>query len=133
MSVLCSEDLIISQYPLLHDIFLHMPCGAAMHRLVCDLDGTPIDYYTTEVNPWFSRILKVDASTVIGELASTKISRSELDHWLSIFGPVAMEGHTRSYVMYSPANDMRYIGTAICPQKGFFFVMFNRQSGTMID
>ncbi len=127
MRAVRDEERIIAQYPLLHDIFVHMPCAAAMHKIVCDSDGTAVDYYTTEVNPLFERLLGVDAASVLGKLASEKLQHEELRHWLSIFGPVALEGHARTYVMHSSLNDAAFTGTALCPRKGYFFVMFTRQ------
>lgn len=103
-----------------------IPCGAAMHRIVCDDAGTAVDYVTTRVNPAFKALLGVPPESVVGFKASEHLSREELRHWLRIFAPVALEGKTITYTMYSSKNKQAFSGTAICPERGMFFVMFVR-------
>jgi hypothetical protein len=103
-----------------------IPCGAALHRIICDAAGTAVDYVTTRVNPAFKALLGVSAETVVGFKASEHLSPEELRHWLRIFAPVALEGKTITYTMYSVKNKQAFSGTAICPERGMFFVMFVR-------
>ncbi len=114
----------IKKKPVLGRIFMDMPCGAAMHRLVCDASGRPVDYVTTEVNAMFTALLGAKAETVEGVPASEHLSPEELSHWLEIFAPVALEGRPRRYTMYSPNRETTFTGTVLCPCPGWFFVMF---------
>lgn len=117
-------ERILSSSPFLYTIFTEMPCGAALHKLVCDENGKAIDYYVTEVNPQFSALMNIEPEDVIGKRASLRLPQEELNHWLDILAPVALEGKNARYRMYSPYKRKTFTSTAICPQKGYFFVMF---------
>lgn len=103
-----------------------MPIGAALHRIICDDEGNAIDYVTTAVNPMFITLIEIKEENVIGIRASEHLSPEELAHWLRVFAPVALEGKIMTYTMYSPRNKLAFNGTAICPEKGYFFVMFDK-------
>lgn len=105
-------------------LFDGMPCGAAMHRILCDDGGAAIDYIVTSVNPAFISLLGVPEETIVNVRASERLSPEELRHWLRVFAPVALEGKTTTYTLYSPRNRQAYYSTAISPERGFFFVMF---------
>jgi len=119
-----TEDLTIRNKPTLFRVFMDMPCGAAMHRIVCDPEGRPVDYVTTEVNAMFTALLGTKADAVVGVPASEHLSRDELNHWLEVFSPVALRGESRFYTMYSSHRETTFNGTALCPKPGYFFVMF---------
>lgn len=113
-------------YDFIAKLIDEMPCGAAMNTIVCDAEGAPVDYVTTRVNPAFCALLGVSAESVVDSRASEHLSAEELRHWLRIFAPVALEGKTSTYTMYSPKNKQAFYGTVICPERGRFFVMFVR-------
>lgn len=116
----------VSEYGFITKFIDEIPCGAAMNTLVCDASGAPVDYVTTRVNPAFCAMLGVSAESVIDTRASDHLSTEELRHWLRIFAPVALEGKTLTYTMYSAKNKQAFYGTAICPERYRFFVMFVR-------
>jgi PAS domain S-box-containing protein len=105
-------------------LFSEMFAGFALHEIVCDNQGNPVDYITLEVNKAFETHLGAAHDAVVGKRASEILPRSELDHWLGIFGPVALTGEPAHYEMYSPLNDKHFEGTAYCPEKGKFAVTF---------
>lgn len=102
----------------------NMPCGAALHKLIVDERGKPVDYETVEVNERFCEILGVDASEVLNIPAGKHLAAHELKHWLDIFAPVALGSRCRKYTMYSSARNQRFSGSVISPAKGYFFVVF---------
>lgn len=106
-------------------LFKEMRSGAAYHRIICDENGTPIDYITLAVNDNFLSMLDVNEKQVLNISASSNLSQDELKHWLDIFGPVALEGKTVHYEMFSYKNDRIFSGKAVCPKKGYFLVLFN--------
>ncbi|HPS44362.1 MAG TPA: hypothetical protein PK542_07735 [Treponemataceae bacterium] len=110
----------------LERIFVEMPCGAAMHRMVRDEIGEAVDYVTTSVNPAFSKLLEVTEESVIGVKASERLSPKELRHWLRVFEPVALEGKTTTFTLYSAKSRQAYYGTAICPERDSFLIMFTK-------
>jgi hypothetical protein len=120
-----SDDVHLLRDPFLRLVFSEMPCGAAMQKIILDDAGNPVDYVTLEVNRLFEAYLHVSSKSVVGELASNHLAQDELRHWLSIFGPVATKGQSSVYTMYSSANGKTFKGVAVCPEPGFFFVMFS--------
>lgn len=113
----------------LEKVFQNMPCGAALQQIICDSGGNAVDYVTLKVNPSFCAMLEVESEAVIGLRASDHLSANELRHWLGIFGPVALEERTTRYLMYSPRHRKTLQGTALCPRKGFAFVMIEEVAG----
>jgi PAS domain-containing protein len=47
-------------------LFEHMEEGVALHELVLDANGTPIDYLTLDVNPQFEAYTGARRSAVVG-------------------------------------------------------------------
>jgi PAS domain-containing protein len=105
-------------------VFTNMPCGAALQEIICDSAGAAVDYMTLEVNPLFGALLGIDPADVIGSRASEHLPSEELRHWLGIFGPVALEERATRYVMHSPLHHKTFQGIALCPRKGYCFIMF---------
>src|SRR3972149_1343414 len=111
-----------------HALFSEMYSGSALHELVHDDTGTPVDYVTLEVNKAYEVLLQVDKSAVIGRKASEILPQGELEKWLGIFAPVALTGKSTHYEMYSPLNDKYFEGVAYCPEKGKSAVIFSEVS-----
>jgi len=119
-----SFDESIRNNSLYLQVFQEMPCGAALHKIVCDDQGKAIDYVALEVNKKFLALLGVTSEEIIGIKASMRLPLAELQYWLDIFGTVALEGKTGQYKMFSPFNKTHYEGKVICPKKGYFIAMF---------
>jgi PAS domain-containing protein len=114
------------QREFLERLFVEMPCAAAMHRIVCDETGEAVDYAVTRVNPAFCTLLETTEESVVEVNGSKRLSPKELRHWLRVFAPVALEGKTTNFTIYSQKTQQAYYGTAICPERGSFFVMFRK-------
>lgn len=120
------ENIMLQESDLdLSVIFHEMPCGAALHKLECDISGLPVDYIPLMVNKAFGRIMGVEEKAILGIKAGDRLSRQELAYWLELFAPVALEGKTVHFQMSGISGKRPLHGTAVCPAKGFFFVMFS--------
>jgi PAS domain S-box-containing protein len=106
-------------------LFSEMLAGSALHEIVCDETGTPVDYVTLEINRAYETILDTERAEVIGKRASAILPRDELDDWLEIFGPVALTGQSTRYKLYSPYNQKHFEGTAYSPAQGQFAATFH--------
>ncbi|MBI5034331.1 MAG: PAS domain S-box protein [Chloroflexi bacterium] len=105
-------------------LFENMANGSALHEIICDEHGKPIDYVTLEVNSEYERLLGVKREMVIGQRAYQTVP--ELDReWLDIFGHVALTGEPRHYVQYASNLAKWFEGSAYCPTKGQFCVTFH--------
>lgn len=106
-------------------LFSEMQSGFSLNEIICDDKGNPVDYVTVEVNQAFESLLGLTREAVLNQKVSNFLSKSELDHWLGIFGPVALTGKSASYEMYSPHNDKHFEGITYSPERGKFAVVFN--------
>lgn len=105
-------------------LFTEMLSGFALHEVLCDSAGHAVDYVTLEVNAAYESLLNTSRTMVIGKRASEILPPEELDHWLHIFGPVALTGKSTHYEIYSPTNKKHFEGVAYCPEKGKFAGVF---------
>ena len=105
-------------------LFSEMLPGCALHEIICDAEGRPVDYVTLDVNHSFEKLLNVRLEDVVGVKASEILPKDELKKWVGIFGPVALEEKSIPYEMYSPLNQKYFEGTAYCPERGKFAVTF---------
>jgi len=106
-------------------LFSEMNMGCALHEIMCDEAGKPVDYVTLDVNDAFERILKLKRAEVIGKRASTILPAEELSRWVAIFGPVALTGISSSFEVYSATNQRYFEGNAYCPESGKFAATFS--------
>ena len=105
-------------------LFTEMGHGFALHQLIFDETGAPVDYVTFEVNRGYEQLMGVPASAVVGHRASEFLPETELRQWLAVFAKVATEGSDARYEVYSPANNRHFSGYAYSTRKDQFAVVF---------
>ena len=105
-------------------LFSEMLSGCSIQEIICDEQGSPIDYITLNVNKSFERILKVRRENVVGKRASEILPLEELNKWLEIFGDVAITGTPKHYEQFSPSNNRFFEGVVFSPKLGQFAVTF---------
>ncbi len=105
-------------------LFTEMNEGFTLNEIICDRKGRPVDYMTLDINKSIEQLLNVKKEDIVGKNASHFLSHEELKRWLNIFGPVALEGKSTYYEMYSPGNKKYFSGNAYCPEIGRFAVTF---------
>ncbi len=106
-------------------LFEGMVSGFALHEIVFDEDGKPVDYITLEVNHEFERLLNTTRENVIGKKAYETIPGLD-KKWLDIFSKVVLTGEPLSYEEYASNLGKWFFGTVFSPQK-------NLVAGTFID
>jgi PAS domain S-box-containing protein len=104
-------------------LFNGMTEGFALHEIVCDDRGTPIDYRFLDVNPAFERLTGLARSEVVGRLCS-EVLPDEVEYWLGKYGPVALDGDPIRFESPSSALGRLYEVLAYCPARGRFAVVF---------
>ena len=72
------------------DLFEHMLDGFALHQIILDENGAPIDYRFLDVNPAFERMTGLTAAAVIGRTVREVIPGIE-PIWIKTYGNVALE------------------------------------------
>ena len=104
-------------------LFEQMVSGFALHRLVYDAQGKPVDYITLDVNPEFERLLNTSREQIIGKKAYETIPGLD-KKWLDIFNRVALTRTPYSYEEYASNLDRWFAGTVFCPEKGIIAETF---------
>ncbi len=105
-------------------LFTEMLAGCALHEVIYDPAGAPVDYITLEVNNAYEAIMGVAKEDVIGRKASEILPEQELKCWMEVFGPVVLTGKSTEYELFSSLNKKYFTGTAYCPLPGKFAVTF---------
>ncbi|MBI5014356.1 MAG: PAS domain S-box protein [Deltaproteobacteria bacterium] len=81
-------------------IFDTMCEGFALHEVLCDEGGEPVDYRFLEINPAFERQTGLKARDLLGRTARDVLPRLEAI-WLERFGRVALTGVPDHFESYS--------------------------------
>ncbi|MBI5652699.1 MAG: PAS domain S-box protein, partial [Chloroflexi bacterium] len=104
-------------------LFREMLDGFALHEIICDADGAPVDYRFLEVNPAFERLTGLNATAIIGKTVREVIPAIE-SNWINIYGQVALTGAPTQFENYASAIGKYYSVTAFSPRRGQFAVIF---------
>jgi PAS domain S-box-containing protein len=81
-------------------LFTEMQAGFALHEIICDEGGDPVDYRFLEVNPAFERLTGLQAEDVVGKTALEVLPRTE-DYWIQRYGNVALTGLPDKFMQYA--------------------------------
>lgn len=65
-----SEERLQTSEARFRSLYTSMSEGVALHELVCDSEGRPVDYRLVDVNPAYEEILGLSRETAVGSLAS---------------------------------------------------------------
>ncbi|MCM2284069.1 MAG: PAS domain S-box protein [Desulfobacula sp.] len=81
-------------------LFQEMLDGFALHEILCDPAGKPVDYRFLEVNPAFERMTGLKAEDIEGRTVLEVLPGTEL-HWIEAYGKVALTGEPVFFENYS--------------------------------
>jgi diguanylate cyclase (GGDEF)-like protein/PAS domain S-box-containing protein len=106
-----------------HQLFDSSVSGCALHEIICDNNGEPIDYRFLEVNSAFLEITGFKAEFIIGHSLLEVYPESE-PFWIERYGQVALTGEADHFIEYSHIIKKYFEITAYSPQQGQFAVTF---------
>ena len=107
-------------------LFKNMLNGFALHEIVVDKEGNPIDYIFLEVNDAFERLTALKRVDIIGKKA-TKVSPDIEDDpadWIGTYGRVALGGKEIRFEQYSEPLDRWYSILAFSVPNNQFATVF---------
>ncbi len=105
-------------------LFNNMTQGFALHEVINDKDGNPVDYRYLDVNPAFEQLTGFKAGTIIGRTVLEVMPETE-PYWIDIFGSVANTCNPIKYEDYSKSIGKYFDVWAFSPRKGQFAVVFS--------
>jgi len=105
-------------------LFESMTEGFALHEVLCNENGAPIDYRFLEMNPSFERLTGLQANKVVGKTWLEVFPDSD-PSWVETYGNVALSGRPITYEQYFSAIDRYFQIAAFCPTRGKFAVIIS--------
>jgi PAS domain S-box-containing protein len=104
------------------ELFNSMIDGFALHEIICDENGKPIDYRFLEVNPAYERLTGLQSINLIGKTVLEVMPNTE-PYWIEIYGNVALTGRSTFFENYSGELGHYFEVSAYCPRPGQFAVI----------
>ena len=81
-------------------LFHEMLDGFALHEIICDEAGSPIDYRFLSVNPAFERMTGMKTADIVDRTVLEVLPNTE-QHWIEAYGRVALTGEPIFFEDYS--------------------------------
>jgi len=97
--------------------------GYALHEIICDAAGRPVDYRYLEVNPAFERLTGFAAEKIVGRTVLEVMPQTE-PVWIERFGNVALSGQELHCEDYAREIGRYFEVKAYCPEPGQFACVF---------
>lgn len=104
-------------------LFESMTEGFALHEIVPDKDGKPVNYRFLSVNPAFEKLTGLNGAMITGKLVTEVLPDTE-KYWIDTYGKVAMTGENIEFENYSGTLGKYFKVNAFSPRKGFFATIF---------
>ena len=106
-----------------HTLFDSMQEGFALHEIICDAAGVPVDYRFLEVNPAFEKLTGLSRDQVVGRTVLVVLPSTE-PRWIQTYGRVALTGEPARFEDRSEELGRTFEVVAYCPSPGFFATIF---------
>jgi PAS domain S-box-containing protein len=106
------------------DLFTWSPFAVALHEIICDDTGEPMDYRFLAVNPAFECFTGLKAENVIGRTVLDIIPNLE-KQWINTYGRVALTGEPAFFESFSEGLGKHCEVIAFRNAPGEFFCCFN--------
>ncbi len=104
-------------------LFHEMLDGFALHEIICDVAGAPIDYRFLAVNPAFERMTGLGADGLVGRTVREALPGTE-PRWIERYGKVALTGEPAFFEDYHSELDRHFEVTAFRPAPNRFACIF---------
>ena len=96
------------------ELFTQMLDGFALHEIICDEAGEPVDYRFLDVNPAFEKQTGLKAKDIVGKTVLEVMPRTE-HIWIQLYGEVALTGHPTTFDNFSKEIGKHYQVNAFSP------------------
>lgn len=104
-------------------LFERMPTAMAVHQILTDTEGRPVDYRFLSVNPAFEAMTGLNGAEIQGRTLLEILPQPE-PHWIRTYGEVALTGNQVQFESYSQGLDHWYDVLAYSPAPGVFVTLF---------
>ena len=101
-----------------------MPAGYALHEMIYNDKGEPVDYRFLEVNPAFEKLTGLKAKDIVGRACLEVLPKTE-SSWIERYGKVALTGESISFEDFSQEIDRHFEVTAFRTSPNHFACTFH--------
>jgi PAS domain S-box-containing protein len=104
-------------------LFNQMIDGFALHEIICDASGKPVDYRFLQVNPAFEKLTGLKKDLVIGR-TMREITPQIESFWIETYGRVALSGEPTFFEHLDRESNRHFEVSAFRPTPGQFACVF---------
>ncbi|MBI5324312.1 MAG: response regulator [Ignavibacteriae bacterium] len=116
------ENQITESEEKYHQLYSTMNQGLALHEIVLDDKGKPIDYVFLDINDSFTELTGLTKEMVIGKRVREVIPGLE-EFWIQRYGEVVLTGYPTHFEDYSKPLDKYFYVSAYKTKTGQFAVL----------
>lgn len=114
-----AEEALKKSESRFRQLFESVQEGFALHEIVVDEAGTPVDYVFLEVNPAFERLTGLKAAEITGRRVTEAIPGIE-SKWIETYGRVALGGGPVRFTDFAAPLAKTFRIDAFSPEPGKF-------------
>jgi PAS domain S-box-containing protein len=103
-------------------IIREMAVGFALHEMIFDAEGRPVDYRFLDANPAYERITGLRVAEILGKTVREALPSVET-RWIETYGRVVQTGEPASFTDYAEALHKHFEIWAYRPAPGLFIVL----------
>jgi PAS domain S-box-containing protein len=104
-------------------LFNEMLYALALHEIICDEAGNPVDYRFLQVNPAFEKMTGMKSADVVGRTALEIMPDTE-PYWIETYGKVALTGKSVVFENFAVELNKHFYVSAYQPAPGQFACSF---------
>lgn len=105
------------------DLFMSMPNGFSIQKMIVDDNGVPIDYIVTEANKAYEVQSGIKVDTILNKRIK-EVFPQVPEEFVKLAGEVALTGKATKTESYSDVLDMHFIVSLFQPTQGYFATVF---------
>jgi PAS domain S-box-containing protein len=105
-------------------LFREMLSGFALHEILCDDEGKPVDYRFLAINPAFTRMTGLKAEDLVSRTVLEVMPGTER-YWIEIYGKVALTGEPAFFENYAAELQRYFEVSAFRPAPNQFACSFS--------
>jgi len=117
------EELSVSERKY-RDLFENITAGFALHEILCDESGKPVDYRFLMVNPAFETLTGLNREAVLNRTVRDILPGTE-SSWIEIYGRVALTEKPERFENFHKDLGKWFEVMVYCPKKGQFVTLFS--------
>ena len=106
------------------NLFHHAHTGIALHQIVTDADGRPVDYIFLEANRGFEEQTGLKIADILGKRVTEVLPGIEKTPFIETYGRVALTGEPIRFEQFAPQLNMHFDIAAFSPRPGQFAAIF---------